>query len=117
MKIQIKNLRLKTIIGFKDWERTKKQDIVINIKMKLNGEKAAKTENIEDTLDYDAITKRIIKEVEKSNYYLLEKLTVHILKIIMDNKNIIKAKVEVDKPLALQYADSVSVSCSAKRKK
>ena len=116
MKIKIKNLRLRTIIGTNDWERTNRQDVIINIKMRIDGEKVAATDDIIDTVNYRELTKTIIREVEKSNFYLLEKLADFILKIIMEDTKVIKAKVEVDKPQALRFSDSVSVSISAKRK-
>ena len=33
MIIRVKDLKLRTIIGFKEWERDKKQDITINLKI------------------------------------------------------------------------------------
>ena len=115
MIIHIKNLRLRTIIGIYDWERENKQDVVINIKLQFDGRKAAETDDIHETIDYKHITKQIINEVENSQYYLVEKLAESILEIIMTNKKVQKASVEVDKPHALRFADSVSITCSAER--
>ncbi len=117
MKIKIKNLRLRTIIGVNDWERTTKQDVIINVKIKFDGKKAAITDDLNDTLDYKSITKKIITQVEHSDFLLLEKLADFILRIVFEDKNVLEAKVEVDKPHALRFADSVSVSCSMKRDK
>jgi FolB domain-containing protein len=115
MIIRIKNLKLRTIIGINDWERRERQDVIINIEMEINGIKAVKTDNIQDTIDYKAITKKIIKEVSNSHFYLLDKLSDYILKVVMEEKQVKRAVVEVDKPHALRYADSVSVLCSAER--
>ena len=115
MIIRIKNLRLRTIIGINDWERNCKQDIIINVKMEFDGNEAAHSDNIEDTVNYKTITKQIISEVESSNFNLLEKLAHHILKIVMEHENVKRAAVTVDKPQALRFADSVSINCSAKR--
>lgn len=109
MKIRIKNLRLRTTIGIYEWERKVKQDVVINVEIEFDGEQASQMDHIQYTLDYKKITKSIIQLVEKSDFFLLEKLGDEILKICVQNPLVQKAKVEVDKPQALRYADSVSI--------
>lgn len=115
MIIRIKDLRLRAVIGINDWEREHKQDIVINLELEFDGRKAGETDDIADTVNYKAITKQIIKEVEASEFYLLEKLSSSIIKIVMQDDKVKKASVEIDKPHALRFADSVSVICSADR--
>ena len=116
MLIRIKNLRLRTIIGIYDWERVEKQDVIINIEFEVDSENAIETDKIENTLDYKDLNKEIIEAVESSRFYLLEKLTHTVLQIVMKDKRIIRAKVEVDKPGALRFSDSVSVECSGENK-
>ena len=115
MLVRIKNLKLKAIIGIDNWERKKKQTVVINIEYEIKNTKAHKTDNIKDTLNYRTLTKEIIEYVKSSRFQLLEKLTGNILKIILKDKRISQAKVEIDKPGALRFSDSVSVECFAKR--
>ncbi len=115
MIIRIKNLRLRTIIGVKHWERRKVQDVIINVEIEFDGSKVAESDNIHDTINYKAVKNRIVEEVEKSRFYLLDRLASHVLKIVMEDKKVQRATVEVDKPNALRFADSVSVSCSAER--
>ncbi|RKY52956.1 MAG: dihydroneopterin triphosphate 2'-epimerase, partial [Candidatus Neomarinimicrobiota bacterium] len=113
--IRIKNLRLRTIIGVKHWERRKVQDVIINVEIEFDGSKVAESDNIHDTINDKAVKNRIVEEVEKSRFYLLDRLASHVLKIVMEDKKVQRATVEVDKPNALRFADSVSVSCSAER--
>ena len=115
MKIHVKNLRIKAIIGINDWERAEKQDVIVNVELELDASRAIETDRIEDTINYKTLTKRIISEVELSEFYLLEKLAHHILNIVLENKKVKWGTVEVDKPQALRFADSVSVSCSGDR--
>lgn len=113
--IKIKDLRLRTIIGFNDWERKKRQDVIINIKLGFELGDSIKSDRVEDTLDYKVITKQIIKSVEESDFNLLEKLTQMILDIVMENQRVLWAKVKVEKPFALRFSDSVSIKLTAKR--
>ena len=114
--IRITNLKLRTIIGTNDWERECKQDILINIKIGFDATKASKSDNIKDTIDYKLLTKRIIGEIEPSSFFLLEKLAKHILEIIMENPLVKEATVRIDKPLALRFADSVSIELNEKQR-
>ena len=110
--IRISNLKLRTIIGIHDWEREHKQDVIINVAITFDAQKASESDCLEDTLDYKAITKHIIQEVESSNYYLLERLAKNVLNIVLEYPKVQEATVRVDKPFALRFADSVSVEMS-----
>ncbi len=114
-KIRVTNLRLRTIIGIYDWERTAKQDIIVNIIMTFDATKATQNDDLNDTVDYNAITKKITKEIEASGFFLLEKLADVILNIIMESPLVNEASVRVDKPNALHFADSVSIELSKQR--
>lgn len=115
--IKIKNLPLRTIIGFNDWEREKKQDVVINASIEFDISKAVETDTVDDSVNYKSVVKKIIAEVEQSKFYLLEKLADHVLNLIMRNKKILAATVEVDKPHSVRFTESVSVVVSESREK
>lgn len=110
MIIHIENLRLRTIIGIYDWEKKIKQDVIINVVIEFDGSKAGKSDNIEDTIDYKSITKEIISYVENGQFNLIEKLVTGIGDIVMKDKRILKSTTTVDKPGALRYTDSVSLT-------
>lgn len=115
MVIRIKNLHLRTLVGINEWERRELQEVLISIEMELDGKIVAKSDAIDDTVDYKKVTKQVISEVEKARYGLIDTLAHHVLDLVMKEEKIIRARVEIDKPHALRFADSVSVSCSAER--
>ena len=115
--IRITDLRLRAIIGANDWERDNLQDVIINVSIDYDARKAAHSDKLSDTVDYKTVTKNIIKEVESSRYFLLEKLCHKILQIVLKSPQVNMVIVRVDKPLALRFADSVSVELTEKRKK
>jgi FolB domain-containing protein len=108
--IHITDLHLRTIIGINDWERDKKQDVYLNIALQFDGAKASHSDKIQDTIDYKKLTKRIIAKVESSKYFLLEKLAAQVLNLIFEDKKVEAATVRIDKPMALRFAKSVSVT-------
>jgi len=111
-KIRIKNLRLRTYIGIKEDEIKNKQDVIINVCIHYGADQATDSDNMDDALNYRSITKRIIELVENNKFHLLEKLTNDILDIACEHRWVTFGEVEVDKPHALRFADSVSLSLS-----
>ena len=108
--IKITNLRLRTFIGFNLEERQKMQDVVINIEIHYPAQNAIREDNVEEALNYKKITKAVIQHVEEGRFLLLEKLVSDILDISSDHAWVQFARVTVDKPHALRFADSVSLS-------
>lgn len=110
--IRIKNLRLRTFIGIKDDEIQNKQDVIINIIIHYCAEKARNSDNMDDALNYRTITKNVIALVENNRFSLLEHLTGKVLSLASEHNWVEFASVEIDKPHALRFADSVSLELS-----
>lgn len=111
--IHIKNLRLRTFIGFNPEELEKQQDVIVNAEIHYPAAAAADSDDVENALNYKVLTKEMIAHTEHGAFKLLERLTADLLEIIMQDKKVSYAHVTVDKPHALRFADSVSLSLSA----
>jgi D-erythro-7,8-dihydroneopterin triphosphate epimerase len=114
-KIRIQDLRLRTFIGINDEEKKNRQDVVINIRIHYHAEKAVSFNVIEEALNYRTITKKIIKHVEDNRFLLLERMTDEVLSLVMEHPEVMWADVRIDKPHALRFSDSVSITLSARR--
>lgn len=115
MRIKIENLKLRTVVGIFEWEKEVKQDVVINIELNFDDNSAAESDKIEDTVDYKNLTKKVINFVENNSFNLIEKIAGGVGKIVMEDSRIAGAVIKVDKPGALRYADSVSVTFETER--
>jgi len=113
--IKISDLRLRTYIGFNPEELSKLQDVIINCELHYKADSACKTDDEATALNYKIVTKEIIRLVEQGRFRLLEKLAEDLLSTLMDCEQATRASVRVDKPHALRFADSVSVTLSARR--
>lgn len=114
--IRVKNLLLRTYIGFNPDEIANKQDVLINVEIEANiPEEALLADEPVGIYNYKTITKQIIGLVQDNRFKLLEVLTKNILDLIMLDNRVIRARVEVDKPHALRFAESVSFEMEAKR--
>ena len=116
MLIRIKNLRLRTLVGVQEWEKDMPQDVIINIEMECDVGRAAQTDDLMHTVDYKKLKKRILQLIETKRYNLIETLAHDVLRVAMEDSRVMRVLVEVDKPNALRYADSVSVVCTANRR-
>nr|WP_288498417.1 dihydroneopterin triphosphate 2'-epimerase [uncultured Pseudomonas sp.] len=114
-RIRVKDLRLRTFIGIKEEEINNKQDVLINLTVLYPAVDAVRDNDIEHALNYRTITKAIIAHVEGNRFALLERLTQEILDLVMTHEAVRYAEVEVDKPHALRFAESVSITLAGHR--
>ncbi|MFO7530020.1 MAG: dihydroneopterin triphosphate 2'-epimerase [Marinobacter sp.] len=114
-RVRIKNLLLRAYIGIKEEEINNQQDVVINVELTYDASDAIHQNEIEAALNYRTITKQIIAHVDGTRFALLERLTHEVLSIVMEHETVQWAQVEIDKPHALRYAESVSVCLEAHR--
>jgi D-erythro-7,8-dihydroneopterin triphosphate epimerase len=114
--IRVKNLLLRTFIGFNPDEIENRQDVVINIEIEADvPELSLLADEPNGIYNYKIITKQIIELVQDNRFKLLEVLTKNILDLIMLDERVVWARVEVDKPHALRFAESVSFEMEAER--
>jgi D-erythro-7,8-dihydroneopterin triphosphate epimerase len=116
-KIKVKNLLLRTYIGFNPDELVNRQDVIINFEIETEvSHRTIADDDPDDILDYKSITKKVILLVQEGRFKLLEVLTQKILDLILQYDKVKWAKVEVDKPHALRFAESVSIEMEGRRK-
>ena len=107
--IRITNLRLRTFIGFNPDEQAKQQDIVVNVEIHHAPKASALEDDVARALDYKVISKAIISHVEEGRFLLLEKLVGDLVAICSRDP-------AVNKPHALRFADSVSLTLESAKK-
>jgi len=102
-------LQIETIIGIYDWERENKQTVILDIEMAHDIKKAAATDDIEDTLDYKAVSQQVISFVEQSEFFLVEKLAEEINRLIREEFNVPWVKLTLNKKGAISGASDVGI--------
>ena len=107
--IYLKDLRIDTIIGVYDWERRTRQTIILDVEIAADISKAAKSDAIEDTLNYKAVAKRLISFVENSEFQLVETLAERIAEVLLNDFNIPWLRLTVNKQGAVRGVRDVGV--------
>ncbi len=105
----IRDLQVDTVIGIYDWERKIRQTISLDIDMATDIQKAATTDNIDDTLSYKTVAKRLIAFIEESEYELVEALAEKICAIIREEFHVPWVRLTLHKPGAVRGSLSVGV--------
>jgi dihydroneopterin aldolase len=107
--IYLKALKIDTVIGIFDWERQIKQTVVLDLEMATDIRKAASTDQIEDTLNYKAVSKRLIDFVQNSEFQLVETLAERITEIVLTEFSVPWVRLKLDKSGAIRGAQGVGV--------
>jgi dihydroneopterin aldolase/D-erythro-7,8-dihydroneopterin triphosphate epimerase len=109
-RIHIKDLVVSGIIGINPDERVNRQDVLVNVTMFVDTRPAARSDDIDDAVNYRTITKRIIAHIEGGEPMLVERLVQEIADICLEDPRVTEVEVTVEKPGALRHARSVGIS-------
>jgi dihydroneopterin aldolase len=105
----IEDLRIQTVIGIFDWEREITQTISLDLQMAFDISRAAASDDIVDTLDYKAVSKRLIQFVEGSEFQLVEALAEHCASIVLNEFPVTWLNLKLSKPGAVRGSSAVGV--------
>lgn len=108
-KVIIKNLIARGIIGIRDWERKRAQNILINITLYTDTSNAAKSDHIQDCADYSKVSKKVLAHAETAARFTVEALANDLAKLCLEEDNVQRVIVRVEKPGAVRFAESVGV--------
>jgi nucleoside triphosphatase len=108
-KIVIKDLEIECIVGIRKKERKEKQKIYITAEVYSNTKKAAKTKDVEDTINYSPIVNNIKNLLIDKKYLLLESMAEDIAKLVLKNKKAKNIRVLIKKPKAIGNGKYVGV--------
>jgi dihydroneopterin aldolase len=107
--VYVRDLKIKCVIGIFEWERRIKQTVVLDLEMAADIKRAAATDRIKDTLDYKAVSKRLLEFVGTSQFQLVETLAEKIALIVLEEFHVPWVRVRINKRGALRNAADVGV--------
>ena len=108
-KISIVDLEVFYHVGVPDAERAQPQRLLLTVQMTSDFSAAAKSDGIADTIDYYAVTQRLLKFGDGRSWKLIEKLAVDLADVILAEFRPQAVAVEVKK-FIIPQAQYVSVS-------
>jgi len=114
-RVLIADLLVRGIIGLNEWERKKKQDILVNLEIFTDIRDAGRSDDVSKTVNYRTITKAVIALIENSSYFLVEALATEIARLVVAEHGVPRVRVRVEKPGAVRFARSVGVDIVRER--
>jgi 7,8-dihydroneopterin aldolase/epimerase/oxygenase len=95
MKIEITDLTFKCIIGILDFERIKKQKVIINISFEYEYSKDL-------FIDYSHISNLVKVTMKEQKFLLLEDAILYIESLLLNSYKIDTLKIKISKPNILK---------------
>lgn len=107
--VYIRELAVEAVIGVFEWERRIRQKLTFDLEMSTDTSVAAATDELDSTLDYKAIAKRIKAYTEESEFNLVETLAERVAEIVIREFGVESLRMTVNKPGAVSTARDVGV--------
>lgn len=114
MKISIVDLEVFYRVGVPEEERAQPQRLLLSVEMESDSPRAATTDAIADTIDYFAVSQRLLKFGDGKSWKLIEKLAADLCAMILAEFKPKAVSLEVKK-FPVPQAQYVSVFISRKR--
>ena len=102
-------LRVDTVIGVWDWERRIRQTLVLDLDIGTDIRKAAASDAIADTLDYKAVTKRLVQIAEESRFQLVEAFAEKVAATVLHEFGAPWVRVKLNKQGAVRNVRDVGI--------
>lgn len=109
-RIFLRGLAVECVIGFIEWERRIKQTVFIDFEVPVDCRRAAVRDEVQDTLDYKQIAKRVISFVSESQFNLVETLAQRLALLILQEFDVEWVRLSINKPGAIRGSRDVGVS-------
>jgi len=107
--VYIRELKIETVIGIFDWERSIRQKVILDLEMVADIQAAAETDQIAQALDYNAVSQRVIQFVEGSEFKLIETLAERVASLVLEEFSVPWLRLRLSKPGAVKGAKDVGV--------
>ena len=112
--IQINQLQLSTTIGIHAWEQKIKRRIILDLELGTDTIAAASSDDISNTIDYEALTQRLEQYASENSFQLLESLANKIADLILNEFGVLWLRVKACKPHATKNIKSAAVTIERK---
>ncbi len=108
-QVLIQDLLARGVIGVTERERAQPQDILVNVVIFTDVRKAAESDNVEDSVNYRTVAKKILAFVEQAQRHTVEALGTDLAGLVLAEPGVQGVRIRVEKPGAVRFSRSVGV--------
>lgn len=115
--VTIRGLRVATHIGVTEEERAAAQGVLVDLAVEMSLDAAAREDDLEQTLDYDALIEDVVAAAADGERRLLERFAADLCDLIFRRNGVQGVTVEVAKenPPVAHEVGSISVRMERRR--
>lgn len=107
--IFLHDLKVDCVIGVWEWERRITQRVHIDLDMAWDTARAARSDQLEDTLSYKDVAQRVSEVVREGEFNLVEAMAGRIAETLIEEFGLPWCRVRVNKKGAVSSATDVGV--------
>lgn len=108
-------LKAETLIGVYDWERQRRQTLLLDVDIGTDARPAGHSDNIDDTIHYGDVAEALRHNLAQQQFLLLEALAEHVAQFLLDDFGALWVRVRVVKPGILAQVREVGVQIERSR--
>ena len=105
----IEALKVDTVIGVYDWEKTIQQTLQFDVEMRTDIRQAAQIDDLSKTVDYAVVAEDIVKLVKDNQAELIETVAEKVASHILSSYPVSSCKIKLRKLGAVASTASVGV--------
>lgn len=113
--IIIDSLELKTTIGVHAWEQACLQTLKVNLSISIDTKAAAQSDNLNDTIDYEALCNHLDAWALDKKTLLIEKFANDLADKILNTFPVSRLMLSLTKTNAVKQAKSITISLMRER--
>lgn len=103
------------VLGVHPSERDQERPVWMDISLECDVRKAAASDQLADTLDYESIEAEVVAAAKRGRYRLVEALAENVASVCLAHAGVLAVRVSVEKPKALPLTQSVGVEILRRR--
>jgi len=107
--VYLHGLTVDCVVGLWDWERAITQKVTIDLDMGKDISIAARSKNLDDTLNYKAVSKHVVDLVVEGKFELVETMAEDIAAALKSEFDVQWCRVRINKMGAVRGARDVGV--------
>ena len=108
-RIEIRDLLVRGLIGLHDWERRRKQDILISITLFADLRRCGASDDVADSINYSAVVRRVREFVGASQRYTVEALAADVARLCLGFERVQRVRVRIGTPSAERFVEGIGV--------
>ncbi|MEX2480506.1 MAG: dihydroneopterin aldolase [Gammaproteobacteria bacterium] len=107
--VYLRDLRVDALIGVWQWEREIRQTLIMDVELGTDTARAGSTDDIAHTIDYKAVSDRILECTRASEFKLIEALGEHLTQVILAEFDVTWLRLRINKQGVLRDVRDVGI--------